>query len=75
MFRPILEQIAKLWAELSGKATFRWGTVTQTTPLLVRLDGDTATLTPQTVVKTITVGKRVACLEQHRRVIIIAVAE
>lgn len=73
LLRPILNQISKLWSALDRKATFRWGTVTQTDPLMIRLDGDDVTVAPQSVVLSIPVGRRVACLEQHRRVIVIAV--
>ncbi|HWU30184.1 MAG TPA: hypothetical protein VN041_13965 [Microbacterium sp.] len=78
--KPILTQIAKLWAALDKKATYRWGTVTQTAPLLVHLDGDIdaagdpVDVAPQSVLSSIPVGARVACIEQDRRVIVIAVA-
>lgn len=75
LLRPVLEQIMKLWIYVLGLPKFRWGTVTQSSPLRIRLDGDTVTITPQTVVKTIAVGRRVACIEQRRRVAIIAVVE
>lgn len=73
--RPVLDQIAKLWARLALMPVIRWGTVTQASPLRVTLDGDTDAVpfTPQTVVKGIPTGKRVVCIEQHRRLIIIAV--
>ena len=73
LFRPILDQIAKLWDRLDRTPTVRWGTVTQSTPLLVQLDGDDVAVSPQTVVSTIATGKRVLCVEQRRRVIVIAV--
>ena len=75
LLRPILDLLGKIWDRLDRTPTVRWGTVTQTTPLLVQLDGDDTTLTPQTVVSTIAVGARVVCVEQYRRVIVLAVAD
>ena len=40
LLKPVLDQLAKLWAAVDRKPTFRWGTVSQATPLLVQLDGD-----------------------------------
>ncbi|MGN7978194.1 hypothetical protein ACTJJ4_11530 [Microbacterium sp. 22195] len=80
LLKPIRDQIAKLWAAVDRKPTFRWGTVSQETPLLVQLDGDIdpagdpVDVAPQSVVSSIPVGARVACIEQDRRVIVIAVA-
>lgn len=80
LLKPFLDRLAKLRAALDRKATFHWGTVTQATPLLVHLDGDIdaaggpVDVAPQSVVSSIPVGARVACIEQDRRVIVIAVA-
>lgn len=51
----------------------RWGTVTAVGPLRVQLDGDTDPLpfTPQNAAGALTVGARVWCVEQHRRVTIL----
>jgi hypothetical protein len=81
LLQPILDLIYKLWDYVFGLPTTKWGTVTQTTPLLVQLDGDIdgngapVTVAPQTLVKTIPVGARVFCVEQQRRVTVIGVAE
>lgn len=71
LFRPILDQIGKLWERADKMPTVRWGTVTQSSPLLVLLDGDTTTVAPQTLVKTMPPGSRVVCVEQHRRMIVV----
>lgn len=51
----------------------RWGTVTAVGPLRVRLDGDADPLpfTPQNAAGALTVGARVWCVEQHRRVTVL----
>lgn len=56
---------------------FRWGTVTSTSPLAVRLDGDTAPLAsvPDTLVDGLHVGDRVWCQIYRRRVVIIGGAK
>jgi len=77
LLRPLLDQIAKLWARVDQMPTIRWGTVATATPLRVVLDGDideneNPVLAPaQTAVTGVTTGTRVLCVEQHRRVIII----
>lgn len=71
--KPILDQIAKLWGKVDLIPVIRWGSVTQTTPLRVRLDGDADPLpfTPSSLISGLTVGARVVCVEQHRRVIVV----
>lgn len=51
---------------------WRWGTVTQTGPVRVRLDGDAAPLliTPD-VLGSVTVGQRVYCHRNGRRLVVI----
>ena len=51
----------------------RWGTVTQQTPLRVRLDGDPEALpiTPTSLVPSLTVGMHVFCLLAGRSLIIV----
>lgn len=53
-------------------STFRWATVTQASPLRVRLDRDTAALplTPETLVAGLAVNDRVRCEIAGGRVII-----
>lgn len=52
--------------------TWRWATVTATSPLRVRLDGDTAALsvTPDALVTGLVVGARVWCQIVGRRVVV-----
>ena len=73
ILRPILDQLAKIWARLNLMPVIRWGTVTQADPLRVQLDGDTEPLlfTPQNPLGKLNVSQRVLCVEVHRRVIII----
>lgn len=70
---PILDQLVKLWARTDRMPVVRWGTVTGVSPLRVMLDGDAAALpfAPACPVRNLTVGQRVVCVEQHRRVIVI----
>lgn len=72
---PILDEIAKLWARGVLTPVIRWGTVTSGSPLRVILDGSTEPLpfAPQTTVRDLSVGDRVVCVEQHRRVIVLSV--
>ncbi len=74
LMAPVLEQIAKLWARIDLMPAIRWGTVRGINPLSVTLDGDTDPLPfpPSTTVLGLTLGARVVCVEQHRRVIVIA---
>ena len=73
---PIKEQLHKLWAALEPKPDIKLGTVTGTAPLMVAVDGDLDTNgdpVPAPAVSLIahTVGQRVICAEQHRRLLII----
>ncbi|MCE0510839.1 hypothetical protein LVJ59_17460 [Microbacterium sp. KKR3/1] len=70
----VLDRIAKLGARIDLMPTIRWATVTQASPLRVQIDGDAEPLsvTPQTVVNGLLVGTRVVCVEQHRRVLVLA---
>ena len=74
LMQPFTEQLSKLWARVATIPTLRWATVTNVNPLQVRLDGDLDPLLipPQTVVSGLPVGQRVICVEQNRRVIVIA---
>lgn len=73
VLRPVLDQIGKLWARLDMMPVVRWATVTQASPLRVRMDGDTEAmvLTPMTLVNGLRASDRVLCVEQHRRVIVL----
>lgn len=55
-------------------ASFRYGSVTETSPLRVRLDGDAnaVSATPTTLAQ-VTVGDRVLVLLYHRRMVIVGV--
>lgn len=70
---PALDQIAKLWARIDLMPVVRWGTITQTSPLRVQLDGDMEpmVLTPMSIVSGLRANDRVLCVEQHRRVIVL----
>ena len=72
--RPVLDQLEKIWARLDRVPVISWATVTQTDPLRIRLDGDDDPLpfTPSSPIAGLSVGSRVVCVEQHRRVIILA---
>lgn len=76
LLRPVLTQIAKLWARVDLMPVVRWGTVTASSPLRVVLDGDGDPLPypPVSAIPFLAVGERVVCIEQHRRIIIVQVA-
>ncbi|WP_308491011.1 hypothetical protein [Microbacterium terrisoli] len=75
VLRPILDQIGKLRAGFDRTPTIKLATVTQASPLRIRMDGDTDPLPFAPIgVSTWTVGDRVICAEQHRRVFILAPA-
>ena len=76
LLRPVLDQISKLWGRVDQMPVVRWGTVTAASPLRVVLDGNTDPLpfAPQSLVRTLQVGNRVLCIEQHRRVIVVDLA-
>ncbi|WP_146114392.1 hypothetical protein [Microbacterium sp. MYb72] len=71
---PVLAQIGKLWARVDVMPAVRWGTVTDTTPLAVQLDGDAAPLPfpPASAIFPLREGARVLCVEQNRRVTVIS---
>lgn len=73
ILRPVWDMFKKVWARLDLMPVIRWGTITQTDPLRVQLDGDLdpMILTPMSIVGGASVGERVICVEQHRRVIIL----
>ena len=76
---PLKEQLHKLWAALEPKAEVKLGTVTQTAPLMVTVDGDLdengdPVPAPAVPLVTHTVGQRVICAEQYRRLLIIQAA-
>jgi hypothetical protein len=73
--RPILRKLAELKTLLASAPTIKLATVTQASPLRIRLDGDTDPL-PFTPIgaSTWAVGDRVVCAEQQRRVFILAPA-
>lgn len=77
LLRPIKDQIHKLWGRVDVMPVVRWATVTQASPLRIRLDGDAdpMVLTPQSTVAALAVGERVVCVEQNRRIIIISRVE
>lgn len=70
----VLKKIAELGSRIDLMPKIRWATVTQASPLRVQMDGDAEplTITPQTVVRGLSVGARVVCVEQHRRVLVVA---
>ena len=81
-FGPIIKRMRRLKALIEKKSEVRLGTVAQLSPLMVFLDGDIDTdeasptfgdpiATPATSLVTHTVGQKVICAEQHRRVLII----
>lgn len=72
MMNELLSRLKTLSEKIAGKPEVRWGTVQQTEPLLVRLDGDPEPLPAavQTVVSPV-VDSRVLCLIQRRSIIVI----
>ena len=58
-------------------SSFRWATVTQASPLRVRLDGDTLALpiTPDTLVAGLAINNRVWCQIYGRRLILLGKAQ
>ena len=75
-YRPLKDLLKKLRGDISRRPIPRWAVVTQVTPLLIRLDGETEPTTPQaSCVKTVTVGQRVYCMEVERRVTIVTAVE
>lgn len=70
---PLLDRIQDIKASMSGQLVLRWGTVTQESPLRVRLDADTDPLPfkPMTLVAGLDVGDRVQVALQNRRATVI----
>jgi hypothetical protein len=65
-----------IWGPQAGENTFRWGTVTQESPLRVRLDGDVSEIdaTPYSLVAALSVGQRVWVQLWRRRVLVLGAA-
>ena len=74
---PILAALRKLAGKVDATPVMLWGTVTQATPLMVTLDGAIdpsgapVAVPAQSADGPVTVGQRVYCVRQSRRVIII----
>ncbi|OJU39676.1 MAG: hypothetical protein BGN97_00200 [Microbacterium sp. 69-10] len=73
---PVVETLKKIIARMARVATIRYGTVAQLSPLLINLDGDIdgdglPIPTPAQSLVPHTVGQRVICAEQNRRVLVI----
>lgn len=77
LLEPILRELDKIKSSMRGVPVVRWATVTAASPLAVRMDGDVDPLPfpPQSTVAGLTVGERVVCVEQNRRIIIISRVE
>ncbi|MGF3055603.1 hypothetical protein [Microbacterium sp. YY-01] len=71
--RPLVNLIAETRKLAADAPVVRWATVTQPSPLRIRMDGDAdpMLITPQSLVSGLTVGARVLCVEQHRRMIVV----
>ena len=80
--RPLYKRLHKLRSLIDRKSEIRLGTVAQVSPLMVNLDGDidadpgSPTFgdpipTPATSPIAHTVGQRVICAEQYRRVLVV----
>lgn len=75
-FRALKNLLRTLRGEVRQRPIPRWAAVTQVTPLLILLDGDTDPIAPQaSCVKTVTVGQRLYCMEVERRVTVVAAVE
>lgn len=76
-FTDIFRVIQGVKDALRGVPHFRWGIVTATDPLTVRLDADEDPLdgVPSTLVSGLQVGDRVHVLVQNRRAVIIGKAK
>lgn len=70
---PIVAEIRRLRERLSRAPRFVWATVTATSPLRIRVDGDENPLagTPSRTVGSLTNGQRVFCVIQNGRCTII----
>lgn len=76
LISPIVDRLEDALSGLVGVATLRWGTVTSSTPLRVRLDADDEPLlfSPVCPFVGLQVGERVHCAIQNRRVTIMNIA-
>lgn len=76
-FTEIFRVIGDIKAQLKGVPHFRWGIVTATDPLTVRLDADDDPLdgVPSTLVAGLMVGDRVHVMVQNRRAVVIGRAK
>lgn len=75
-FRAVKELLKGMRGEIRQRPIPRWATVTQVTPLLILLDGETDPVPPQaSCVRTVTVGQRVYCMEVDRRVTVVTAVE
>ena len=68
--RWVIRQVKQLWEELDKKPVYLWGTVTQSSPLLVVLEGDTEPVAPLSLSSS-PVGAKVLCAQQRGRVIVV----
>lgn len=75
-FRALKTLLKNLRGEIRQRPIPRWATVTQVSPLLVRLDGEADPIAPQaSCVRTVTVGQRLYCMEVERRVTVLVAVE
>jgi len=75
-FRALKNLLKTLRDDIRKRPIPRWAVVTQVTPLLIRLEGETDPIAPQaTCVKTVTIGQRLYCHEVQQRVTVIAAVE
>lgn len=72
----LISRINNMQEALAAKPDFRWGVVVSTSPLAVQLDGDSQPLAgmPANTAGTLSVGVRVLCLLQHRKVTVVSKA-
>jgi len=75
-FRALKSLLKALRGEIRKRPIPRWAVVTQVSPLLIRLEGETAEFAPQaSCVKTVIAGQRLYCMEVERRVTVVAAVE
>lgn len=70
LLEPLVERVRALSQRVDQLPTTAWGTVTATSPLTVRLDGDTTPLSPLSLVANLSQGDRVQVMLQQRRAIV-----
>jgi hypothetical protein len=79
LIRPLVERVKDLKTRVEQVPVIRWGVVSQTSPLMVALDGSIDTTgspvsaPARSAIGGLLVGARVLCVEQHRRVIVVQV--